>query len=42
MLTPHRAFLDEPRRRRAGLVVDTRNVIPDDAPIGSGCTLSRP
>ncbi len=28
MLTPHRAFLDQPHWRHARLIVDTRNVIP--------------
>ena len=32
MLTAHRAFLDEPLWRHADLIVDTRNVIPDDQP----------
>ena len=32
MLTPHRAFLDQPLWRGADLIVDTRNVIPDDQP----------
>jgi UDP-N-acetyl-D-glucosamine dehydrogenase len=32
MLTPHTVFLDEPHWRAAKLVVDTRNVIPDDQP----------
>ncbi len=29
MLTPHRAFLEQPLWDRASLVVDTRNVVPD-------------
>jgi UDP-N-acetyl-D-glucosamine dehydrogenase len=32
MLTAHRAFLDEPYWQDAGLIVDTRNVIPRDLP----------
>jgi UDP-N-acetyl-D-glucosamine dehydrogenase len=32
MLTPHRQFLDEPLWREAKLIVDTRNVIPNDQP----------
>ena len=28
MLTPHRAFLEQPRWDKARLVVDTRNVVP--------------
>src|SRR4051812_1113642 len=32
MLTPHRQFLEEPLWRDAKLIVDTRNVIPDDQP----------
>ena len=28
LLTPHRAFLDEPRWDKATLIVDTRNVVP--------------
>jgi hypothetical protein len=32
MRTPHRDFLDEPHWRNAELIVDTRNVIPNDQP----------
>src|SRR3954452_6917930 len=32
MLTPHRQFLEEPLWRDARLIVDTRNVIPNDHP----------
>jgi UDP-N-acetyl-D-glucosamine dehydrogenase len=32
MLTPHRQFISEPLWREARLIVDTRNVIPDDQP----------
>jgi UDP-N-acetyl-D-glucosamine dehydrogenase len=32
MLTPHRDFLETPHWRNAELIVDTRNVIPDDQP----------
>jgi UDP-N-acetyl-D-glucosamine dehydrogenase len=28
MLTPHRAFLEQPRWDKASLIVDTRNVVP--------------
>jgi UDP-N-acetyl-D-glucosamine dehydrogenase len=30
MLTPHRSFLAEPHWRGASLIVDTRNVVPDE------------
>src|SRR5690349_8095397 len=32
MLTPHRQFLEDPLWRDAKLIVDTRNVIPNDQP----------
>jgi UDP-N-acetyl-D-glucosamine dehydrogenase len=32
MLTPHRQFLEAPHWREAGLIVDTRNVVPADVP----------
>jgi UDP-N-acetyl-D-mannosaminuronate dehydrogenase len=30
MLTPHSEFMETPFWQEAGLIVDTRNVVPDD------------